>query len=48
MSYRLQVALPANYRPGMTGDRITIRTNDQDYGEIVVGITANCGQRSLK
>lgn len=37
-SYRMEVLLPANYAPPAEGDRITIRTDDKELGEIVIPI----------
>ncbi|MBI4579334.1 MAG: hypothetical protein HY718_06500 [Planctomycetes bacterium] len=40
-SYKLQVTLPAGFRTPMEGDRITIRTDDEDYQEIVIPVRTN-------
>lgn len=37
-SYRLHLTFPVNYTPPATGDRITIRTDDSQYKEIVIPI----------
>jgi len=37
-SYRLQLTFPAGYQPAPKGDRVTIRTDDAEYKEIVIPI----------
>lgn len=37
-SYKLEVTLPFNYTPSADGDKITIRTDDKEFGEIVIPI----------
>jgi len=34
------LTLPLNYLPAAGGDKITIRTNDKEFGEIVIPIKA--------
>jgi hypothetical protein len=37
-SYKLVLILPGNYVPPAGGDKITIRTDDKDFGELVIPI----------
>lgn len=38
ISYKLRVTLPADFAAGPEGEKVTIRTDDSEYGEIVVPI----------
>lgn len=40
-SYKLDVTLPMNYVPAPGGDKLTIRTNDKEFGEIVIPIRSD-------
>ncbi len=42
-SYRLEVMLPVNYAMAAGGDKITIRTDDKEFGEIVIPIRSAAG-----
>lgn len=43
MSYRLKVTLPAGFAAAPEGDKITVRTNDSEFGEIVIPIKVTDG-----
>ncbi|MDM8004699.1 MAG: DUF1573 domain-containing protein [Phycisphaerae bacterium] len=42
-SYKLEVTLPFSYVPPAGGDNITIRTDDKEFGEIVIPIRGATG-----
>lgn len=46
-SYRLQITIPPNFIGSSEGESITIRTDDEEFGEIVIPIrvTGNTGAR---
>jgi hypothetical protein len=39
LSYNLQITVPNNFRPGPNGEKITIVTDDKEFGELVLPIT---------
>lgn len=44
LSYKLQVTIPGGFVCGPEGERITIRTDDKEYGEIVIPIRTAGGR----
>jgi hypothetical protein len=45
MSYKLVMTFRKNFSCGPGGEKITIRTDDPDYGEIVIPIRMKAGDR---
>jgi thiol-disulfide isomerase/thioredoxin len=46
VSYRLQVTLPTDFVIAPEGEKITLRTDDKEYGEIVIPIRQGTSQRA--